>query len=72
MTTTLERPAVRIPRNVFKGCQPCGGDLVIDREAEADLSGTIDYVCLQCGRQTSLGAVLARFDRPARLSRPTA
>jgi ribosomal protein L40E len=67
-TTTLERPAtVRVPRNVFKACQRCGGDLVLDREAEADLRGTIDYVCLQCGRHTPIRAALQRFEarRPA-------
>ena len=60
-TTTLERPTIRVPRNLFKGCLRCGGDLVIDREAEADLRGVVDYVCLQCGRHTPIRAALQRF-----------
>ena len=62
MTTTLERPVIRIHRNVYKACQRCGGDLVLDREAEADLRGVIDYVCLQCGRHESIRSVLQRSE----------
>jgi predicted SprT family Zn-dependent metalloprotease len=58
---TLERDAVRVHRNVYKGCQRCGGDLVLDREAEADLRGVIDYICLQCGRHKSIRSILQRF-----------
>jgi hypothetical protein len=66
-TTTLERPTTRIPQNVYKGCERCGGDLVLDREAEAYLQGVVDYVCLQCGRHTPIRSVLQRSDgqRPA-------
>jgi predicted SprT family Zn-dependent metalloprotease len=58
MTTTLVRPTMKVPRNVYKGCQRCGGDLVLDREAEVDLRGSVDYVCLQCGRHVSIRGVL--------------
>ena len=58
MTTALVQPTIRVPRNVYKTCQRCGGDLVLDREAEVDLRGAIDYVCLQCGRHMSVRAVL--------------
>jgi predicted SprT family Zn-dependent metalloprotease len=62
MTTTLTRSVIKVPRNIFKGCQRCGGHLVIDRQAEADLRGTVDYVCLQCGRHTPIRAALQRSD----------
>ena len=56
--TTQTRAAPRLRTHLFKACQRCHGDLVLDRESETEVLGaSIDYVCLQCGRRAPLSAV---------------
>jgi hypothetical protein len=51
--------------HLYKACQRCHGDLVLDREVEFEaLGASSDYVCLQCGRRTPLQA-LAETIAPA-------
>ena len=66
MTTTLTRSVIKVPRNIFKGCQRCGGHLVIDRQAEADMRGTVDYVL------PAMRATHADPRRAAAVGRPVA
>jgi DNA-directed RNA polymerase subunit RPC12/RpoP len=44
---------------LYRGCPRCQGDLVLDTEAEPNLAPDqgLAYVCLQCGRRTTLEKV---------------
>jgi hypothetical protein len=53
--TTQAFAARRLRTHLYKACQRCHGDLVLDREVELEaLGASSDYVCLQCGRRTPL------------------
>jgi len=41
---------------LYKACPRCHGDLVLDPEAERSLTmdSRIEYICLQCGRPTTI------------------
>jgi hypothetical protein len=41
---------------LYKACPRCRGDLVLDPEEESRLilDHRLEYVCLQCGRRTSV------------------
>jgi hypothetical protein len=57
--TTRVPIARNLKKHLFKACQRCGGDLVLDPEANFEaLRGSTEYVCLQCGRSTTLRAIL--------------
>ena len=64
-TATITGEAVKT--HLYKACQRCGGDLVLDREEGYGAPDGSDYVCLQCGRHTPLQAfVNARAQATAR------
>jgi hypothetical protein len=57
--TTQAPTATRLRTHLYKACQRCHGDLVLDREVEFEvLSESSDYVCLQCGRRAPLQALV--------------
>lgn len=61
MTAEVLSP-IKLRTHVFKGCQRCGGDLRLERAADVPLGGIdYDYVCLQCGRRTSLAMMLRKL-----------
>ncbi|HWC30023.1 MAG TPA: hypothetical protein VG845_08085 [Dehalococcoidia bacterium] len=54
----------RLRSHLYKACQRCGGDLMLDRDVDyGDRHATISYVCLQCGRHTPLRALLPQATR---------
>jgi hypothetical protein len=57
--TTQVMQTIRLRKHIFKGCPRCSGDLRLERDADS-LTGRnpYSYVCLQCGRNSSLRAVL--------------
>ena len=56
--TTQAPTAPRLRTHLYKACQRCHGDLVLDREVEFAALAASDYVCLQCGRRTPLQALV--------------
>ena len=56
-SATITREAVKT--HLYKACQRCRGDLVLDREEGYGAPDGSDYVCLQCGRHTPLQALAA-------------
>jgi hypothetical protein len=66
MTAEVLTP-IRLRTHIFKGCQRCGGDLRLERATDVPFGGAeYDYVCLQCGRTTSLAAMLDRLQAAGR------
>jgi DNA-directed RNA polymerase subunit RPC12/RpoP len=60
MTAELLTP-VKLHTNLYKACQRCGGTLRLERDLDSLVDhDAYEYVCLQCGRHTSLASVLAR------------
>jgi len=56
--TTQATTALSLKIHLYKACQRCGGDLMLDREIDFEaLGASSDYVCLQCARRTPLSAV---------------
>ena len=52
---------IKLRKHIFKGCPRCSGDLRLERDADSLMGrNPYSYVCLQCGRSSSLRAVLAR------------
>lgn len=49
-----------IKKHLYKSCPRCNGDLFADPESleVAERASDLLYVCLQCGRSTSRGALL--------------
>jgi DNA-directed RNA polymerase subunit RPC12/RpoP len=55
--------ALRLRSHLYKACQRCGGDLILDRETELEAMGSYpDYVCLQCGRRLQLSTIAPAID----------
>ena len=56
--TTWAPTATTLKIHLYKACQRCGGDLMLDREIDfGALGASSDYVCLQCARRTPLSVV---------------
>jgi len=54
---------------LYKACPRCHGDLVLDAaEQSLAVERSAEYVCLQCGRPTTVGAVVAA-QKPVAVSR---
>jgi hypothetical protein len=52
---------IRLRKHIFKGCSRCSGDLRLERDADSLMGrNPYSYVCLQCGRNATLRAVLGR------------
>ena len=59
--TTQAREAIKVRKHVFKGCLRCGGDLRLEHDADLiPVRNPFSYVCLQCGGQMPVRAVLGR------------
>ena len=43
---------------LYKACPRCHGDIVLDADVEHNpmIDNRLEYVCLQCGRRTSVEA----------------
>ena len=68
MTAELLTP-IRLHKNIYRGCQRCGGTLRLERDLDSLLDHDgYDYVCLQCGRHTPLTTVLAALEERARIT----
>jgi len=58
MTTELLAP-VKLHSTLYRGCRRCGGTLHLERDVDSLVDhDALDYVCMQCGRHTSVGAVM--------------
>jgi DNA-directed RNA polymerase subunit RPC12/RpoP len=64
---TIEAIApLKLRTNIYKGCQRCGGVLRLERDTSSVVDrSAVEYVCLQCGRTTSLAAVVAQSEARA-------
>jgi RNase P subunit RPR2 len=57
---------IKLPTNIYKGCQRCGGVLRLERDLDSAIDPEgVEYVCLQCGRQTPLATIIARVQAKA-------
>ena len=45
-----------VKTHLYKACPRCHGDLVLDADVKHSrmIDGRVEYVCLQCGRRTSI------------------
>jgi uncharacterized protein YbaR (Trm112 family) len=53
----------KLRTHLYKACPRCQGDLVMDPESELGELAQVAYVCLQCGRRTTLRALLEQQAR---------
>jgi hypothetical protein len=60
MTTEIA-PTIKLRTNIFRGCRRCGGTLRLERNLDSRATReAAGYVCLQCGRHSTLAEVVRR------------
>ncbi len=52
---------------LLRGCRRCHGDLILDSDEYRKDDEPDEYVCLQCGRRTTLEALAAKAEEEREL-----